>query len=74
MSIDPVDLTARLIRCPSVTPEEGGALVLLEEVLSAAGFAVRTERPGKGGYRHAVWLAQKPLVQSDRRQPEPHNR
>jgi succinyl-diaminopimelate desuccinylase len=36
--IDPVDLTARLVRCPSITPEEGGALVLLEEVLSAAGF------------------------------------
>jgi succinyl-diaminopimelate desuccinylase len=35
---DAADLTARLIRCPSVTPEEGGALVLLEEVLNAAGF------------------------------------
>ena len=30
---DAADLTARLIRCPSVTPEEGGALVLLQEVL-----------------------------------------
>jgi spermidine synthase len=27
--------------------------------LAAAGFAVRCERPGKGGYRHAVWVAQK---------------
>lgn len=35
---DPVALTAELIRCPSVTPAEGGALVLLEERLSAAGF------------------------------------
>ncbi|WP_050604886.1 succinyl-diaminopimelate desuccinylase [Ruegeria sp. 6PALISEP08] len=35
---DPVQLTADLIRCPSVTPEEGGALVLLESVLSDAGF------------------------------------
>ena len=37
--IDPVDLTRRLIQCPSVTPEEAGALVLLEEMLTAAGFA-----------------------------------
>ncbi len=37
-TIDPVDLTARLVRCASVTPEEGGALVLLEEELSTAGF------------------------------------
>jgi len=38
-SIDPAQLTADLIRCPSVTPEEGGALVLLEGLLSKAGFA-----------------------------------
>ncbi len=36
--VDPVALTAALIRCPSVTPEEGGALVLLERVLAQAGF------------------------------------
>jgi succinyl-diaminopimelate desuccinylase len=36
--VDPVDLTARLIRCPSVTPLEGGALKLLTEVLEEAGF------------------------------------
>ena len=38
---DPVDLAARLIRCPSVTPEEGGALALLAEELSSAGFDCR---------------------------------
>ncbi|MBW6509729.1 MAG: spermidine synthase [Desulfuromonadales bacterium] len=27
--------------------------------LAAAGFSVRVERPGKGGYRHAVWVARK---------------
>lgn len=44
---DPQALTADLIRCPSVTPEEGGALVLLETVLSAAGFAcTRVDRGG----------------------------
>jgi succinyl-diaminopimelate desuccinylase len=35
---DAAKLTADLIRCPSVTPEEGGALVLLAELLSEAGF------------------------------------
>jgi succinyl-diaminopimelate desuccinylase len=44
---DPVDLTTRLIRCPSVTPEEGGALTLLEKELNAAGFAcARADRGG----------------------------
>lgn len=44
---DPVQLTADLIRCPSVTPEEGGALVLLERVLSDAGFdCTRVDRGG----------------------------
>jgi succinyl-diaminopimelate desuccinylase len=44
---DPIDLTARLIRCPSVTPAEGGALALLETELSAAGFrCTRVERGG----------------------------
>ena len=36
---DPVALTAALIRCPSVTPLEAGALGLLESVLAPAGFA-----------------------------------
>ncbi len=37
-STDPVQLTADLIRCASVTPEEGGALGLLEALLVEAGF------------------------------------
>ncbi len=36
--LDALDLARRLIRCPSVTPNEGGALDLLEEVLSGLGF------------------------------------
>lgn len=45
--IDPVDLTAQLVRCPSVTPAEGGALVLLEDLLSASGFdCTRVDRGG----------------------------
>ncbi len=46
-TIDPVQLTADLIRCPSVTPTEGGALVLLESRLASAGFTcTRVDRNG----------------------------
>ena len=37
---DPVALTQALVRCPSVTPHEGGALALLDAVLSAEGYTV----------------------------------
>lgn len=47
MPLDPVTLSADLIRCPSVTPEAEGALELLEGVLSGAGFAcTRVDRNG----------------------------
>jgi succinyl-diaminopimelate desuccinylase len=36
--IDPAALTADLIRCASVTPQEGGALQLLNRLLTAHGF------------------------------------
>jgi succinyl-diaminopimelate desuccinylase len=36
---DPVTLAQALIRCRSVTPEDGGALGVLEEVLKPLGFA-----------------------------------
>jgi succinyl-diaminopimelate desuccinylase len=35
---DPVSLLQDLIRCPSVTPVEGGALTVLEELLASNGF------------------------------------
>src|SRR4249919_3454707 len=35
---DPFALTRALIRCPSVTPAEGGAIALLDGILAAAGF------------------------------------
>ena len=38
--IDPVELTQDLIRCPSVTPEEGGALDLLQRTLEGLDFTV----------------------------------
>jgi succinyl-diaminopimelate desuccinylase len=37
---DPVRLAQALIRCPSVTPAEGGALALLATELAAVGFTV----------------------------------
>jgi len=44
---DPQILTADLVRCASVTPEEGGALVLLDRLLSDAGFTcIRVDRGG----------------------------
>lgn len=47
MALDPAALTAALIRCPSVTPEEGGALILLQEKLEAVGFfCARADRGG----------------------------
>ncbi|WP_253944155.1 succinyl-diaminopimelate desuccinylase [Pseudogemmobacter hezensis] len=45
--VDPVALTAELIRCNSVTPAEGGALTLLEARLTEAGFTcTRVDRGG----------------------------
>lgn len=46
-SVDPVALSVELIRCASVTPEEGGALRLLQERLEAAGFFC--QRVDRGG-------------------------
>jgi succinyl-diaminopimelate desuccinylase len=37
-TIDPLDLAARLIRCPSVTPADAGALDILQDELEALGF------------------------------------
>jgi len=41
ISIDPVALAQALIRCPSVTPTEAGALDLLQRELEALGFVCR---------------------------------
>lgn len=40
MTADPVAIARDLLRCPSVTPAEGGALTFLEKTLKAAGFTV----------------------------------
>ena len=39
-SADPVAIARDLIRCPSVTPTEGGALAFLERTLRSSGFTV----------------------------------
>lgn len=45
--VDAVDLTARLIQCPSITPAEGGALQVLQAELEGAGFVcTRVDRNG----------------------------
>ena len=43
LPLDPAENLATLIRCPSVTPAEGGALAALEAMLVPLGFSV--ERP-----------------------------
>ena len=55
--IDPISLTADLIRCPSVTPVEGGALVLLEQLLSGAGFTCTRVDRGNTANLFARWGA-----------------
>ncbi len=54
---DPVDLTAALVRCASVTPEEGGALTLLHGVLEEAGFTCTRVDRGDVSNLFARWGA-----------------
>jgi len=53
--IDPVDLTAKLVRCASVTPVEGGALVVLAELLESAGFECTRVDRGEVSNLYARW-------------------
>jgi succinyl-diaminopimelate desuccinylase len=43
VNADPVAIARDLIRCRSITPEEGGALAYLQGVLTKAGFAVHRQ-------------------------------
>jgi succinyl-diaminopimelate desuccinylase len=52
---NPVELTARLIRCASVTPKEAGALKLLAEKLSTAGFSCTRVDRGAVSNLFARW-------------------
>ncbi|WP_298361475.1 succinyl-diaminopimelate desuccinylase [uncultured Litoreibacter sp.] len=54
-ALDPVALTADLVRCASVTPEEGGALQLLQRVLGEAGFECHRVDRGEVCNLYARW-------------------
>jgi succinyl-diaminopimelate desuccinylase len=49
MPADPAAIARDLLRCPSVTPAEGGALAYLQNVLAAAGFEVHRPVFGEPG-------------------------
>ena len=55
MKIDPVSLTADLVRCPSVTPEDGGAIDLLEQLLEKNGFSCTRIVRGQVNNLFAKW-------------------
>jgi len=59
---DPVDLTAALVRCQTVTPQEGGALHMLGQMLGAAGF--RVDRADRNGTPNLVarWGTEGPVL------------
>ncbi|MBV9235018.1 MAG: M20/M25/M40 family metallo-hydrolase, partial [Xanthobacteraceae bacterium] len=50
MAADPVAIARELIRCPSVTPEEGGAIAYLQRMLAGAGFEVHRLMFTEPGY------------------------
>ena len=50
--IDPVNLTAELIKCPSVTPKEAGAITLIEDLLNKNGFILKQIPPN---YIYISW-------------------
>ena len=57
LPVDPVALTADLVRCASVTPADAGALPLLAALLTDAGFAcTRVDRNGTANL-YARWGA-----------------
>ena len=53
--VDAATLTAELIKCPSVTPDEAGALQLLEGLLSNAGFECHRVDRGLVSNLYARW-------------------
>ena len=54
---DPLPIAQALIRCPSVTPIEGGALGVLEDALKPLGFACTQAPPGDGRWTAETWNA-----------------
>ena len=66
---------SRAIKHTYITLKFGGIFAVwgenrdpgFENRLSSGGFNVHCERPGKGGYRHAVWVAKKITTTEERR-------
>src|SRR5689334_2483150 len=46
----PAALLQALLRCRSVTPDEGGAIAYLDDLLGGAGFAVTRQRFAERGF------------------------
>ena len=69
---------SRAIACTYAAIKPGGSFAVwgenpdssFENRLSSAGFSVRCERPGKGGYRHAVWIATKTNSKQKKNNPQ----
>jgi len=69
---------SRAIACTHAAIKPGGTFAVwgenpdtgFENRLSSAGFSVCCERPGKGGYRHAVWIATKPNSKLKKHNPQ----
>ncbi len=60
--IDPVALTAELVRCVSVTPEEGGALGVLARALAPFGFVCTRVDRGNVANLFAKWGGNGPAL------------
>ncbi|HEX5377470.1 MAG TPA: succinyl-diaminopimelate desuccinylase [Phenylobacterium sp.] len=58
--IDPVKLTQELIRRPSVTPADAGAMDLVQQTLEGLGFACRRMRFGEIENLYARWGTARP--------------
>ena len=61
---DAVSITRDLVRCPSVTPADAGALAVLENILKAAGFEVHHIEQEYAGFRRhysRVWRIATPF-------------
>jgi succinyl-diaminopimelate desuccinylase len=59
-ALDPVELTRDLIRRPSVTPADAGAMDVVEETLKGLGFACRRMRFGEIENLYARWGSERP--------------
>lgn len=55
MSVDPVKLTVKLVKCASITPIEAGAISLLDKELSNAGFICTRVDQGDVSNLFARW-------------------